>query len=123
MKTIINEHGCTTHPHGEPMLEVNVPLIVNGCGITEQLTQLAVANLNTSMKIEELEQTVVSLQAILKTLQETFEANFKVMQDSLETKSIAVENSISSEEISPAVKSGRKSTKSNVTETNSTTTV
>jgi hypothetical protein len=37
MKTVINEHGCTTHPHGSPSLEVTVPLTVQGVNILEEL--------------------------------------------------------------------------------------
>ena len=71
MKTTINDHGCTTHPYGEPSLEVTVPVVINGTNVTEKLTQLTVANLNLNMKVEELEQVLTSLQSLVKTLQES----------------------------------------------------
>lgn len=67
MKTVINEHGCTTHPYGEPSLDVTVPFTVNGQNVTEQLAQLTVANLNLNLKVEELK---TALEALTKTTQE-----------------------------------------------------
>lgn len=111
MKTIINEHGCTTHPYGEPNLEVTVPLVVNGTNVTDKLTQLTVANLNLSMKVEELEQVVVSLQALAKVLQESQTVKSDIVTPTTEES---------------VVKNGKKSTTkptSTPTETVSTTSV
>jgi hypothetical protein len=100
MKTVINEHGCTTHPYGEPSLDVTVPFTVNGQNVTEQLTQLTVANLKLRLKVEELQNSLETLQKLLKTTEEALETRFA---------SLSVAATVKTEEqTAAAAKNGKK---------------
>ena len=118
MKTVINEHGCTTHPYGEPSLDVTVPFTVNGQNVTEQLTQLTVANLNLSLKVEELQNSVVLLQNLLKTTQEALETRLATLAQLAATPSTSDTTTVSS----PTPKNGKKTTAKTTSETTSETT-
>ena len=113
MKTVINESGCTTHPYGEPSLDVTVPLTVNGHDVTEKLTQLTVANLKLSMKVEELETSLELLQKLLKTTQEALETRLTALSQVIGVASVSkTEEPI----IAATPKNGKKTTTKPTTE-------
>lgn len=62
MRTIIDENGCNSHPHGGNALEVKVPLIINGTNILEQLEQLNASVLQLNEKLQNYEQTIKKLE-------------------------------------------------------------
>lgn len=73
MKTIIDEHGCTTHPHGGPSLEITVPVTVNGTNLTKQISQQSIGLLQLTLQVESLHSRIKELEAKLVELTATKE--------------------------------------------------
>ena len=69
MKTTINEHGCTTHPYGEPSVEITVPMTVQGVNLGEQVSQQSVGLLQLSLQMESLHSRIKELEAKVVELQ------------------------------------------------------
>ena len=69
MKTTINEHGCTTHPYGEPSVEITVPMTLQGVNLGEQVSQQSVGLLQLSLQMESLHSRIKELEAKVVELQ------------------------------------------------------
>ena len=60
MKTIINSHGCSTHPNESPALEIDVPTTVQGVDFLEELRLLQTAVEGLAATVASLKQSLVA---------------------------------------------------------------
>lgn len=99
MKTTIDENGCNTHLHGDNILEVKIPLTVNGINVITNLQEL---NEKLNSTVLELNTKLLHLEQTVKTLEEKL--------FSVTTTISNVENVESAELTTPTTaKAGRKS--------------
>ena len=69
MKTTIDEHGCTTHPHGAASLEITVPMTIQGVNLSEQVSQQSVGLLQLSLQVESLHSRIKELETKIYELE------------------------------------------------------